>query len=91
MGKGYNRKAAGVTLSLRTIRQQRFSTLERYWNDAAYRRRMDAEAAHQQAIMNAEWDAGQIANGTRFPADWPEADKQAAIAKIMEKRDDRPH
>ena len=45
------------SISLRAIRKQRFPTLERYWNDADYRKRMDDEAAHQQAIMNANLDA----------------------------------
>jgi hypothetical protein len=46
-----------VTLSLRTIRKQRFPTLERLCNDPQYAADMEAERVKQQAIMNAEWDA----------------------------------
>jgi hypothetical protein len=69
-------------LSRRVVRNIDCSSLNRYWHDAAYRRRMDNENDHQRRLNMDAMDAAMIANGTRWPVDWCDDDKAGMTAKL---------
>lgn len=47
-----------------------FPTLNRYWNDPAYRARIDAEAAHARDLLNQHIDAGMAALNAKQAKGW---------------------
>jgi hypothetical protein len=54
--------------NLAPVTDNLFPMLNRYWNDAEYRRRMDAEAAHAHALSMAAMDRGIAAYRARQEA-----------------------
>jgi hypothetical protein len=70
------------SLSRRQARNIDCSGLNRYWTDPAYRQQCDNETNHARRLINDEMDAAMVANGTRWPVDWSDADKAEMTAKI---------
>ena len=50
-----------------------FPTINRYWNDPAYRARIDAENAHARELANQHIDAGMAALNAKQAKEWSEA------------------
>jgi hypothetical protein len=70
---------------LRDIRKADRTELNRFWNDPAYRRRVQAEIDHANALRQSEFDHALIASGNKWPADWTDAEKADASAALMAK------
>ena len=62
------------------------SSLERYWHDAEYRARKDAEYSKTRALINNNIDDAKMANGSRWPNDWTDSEKQEANNALITKR-----
>lgn len=56
----------------------RFPTINRYWSDPAYRRRIDAENAHARDLANQHIDTGMAELNAKQAEAWASENKGAA-------------
>lgn len=63
------------------------SELNRYWNDPAYKARVDREHAHALRLHFEQWDRAQIAADNRWPHHWTDEEKAEMSAKLLAEYD----
>ena len=69
---------------LRDVQASSFPTLNRYWSDPAYRRRLDAETEHARKLAHDAMDQRLEATGNRWPPNWTEQEKRNATRRWNE-------
>jgi hypothetical protein len=70
------------SLSRREVRNIDCSIINAFSNSKAIRDQVMLEHRHATRLIHDAMDAAMIANGTRWPADWSDADKAEMTAKL---------
>jgi hypothetical protein len=62
-------------------------TLNRYWNDPAYRAEVAETTQRERDLHNTIIDCALIRAGTRWPAHWSDEEKAEATARLLNGKD----